>query len=664
MGLRDRFRAALALDGDADPQARDEKYDPWGTTIDVDREEPERGEIEDWTEEYEENPLIRVPTQTFTSDILEPGVRVDLGIGEDDDMPTVSGYYDDAYNGHDLDDALEKWLTEAGIVDGEFDHDIRGVLEKALKDLVGRRGTAMVEVVYDDRKEQNRIMGLRPFKVETTTAYTREGKAILLRPDDGQEDADFENGFEATSTQSLAGDGGRSSLPQTPGGETACYIQFDDAYGSWDSKEVRFSQTDVVKHANDADTAEIFGMPYTASVYDRAHSVRQQYKDLDQALKAVSYSHFVAKVDTDDQDEAETLLSGFDPSNPEKVNVVNYAVDVEHHAGEMPDINATLKQEIEYVLSAFPVPIYRIGFEGEINRDVTGEQSDDYTRELSDWRSDIAEKFQGVIQRKAEEFVDSAPSVELVIAERDSENPLEDESFDADEFNTTMQGVKAATGPGQSPTDILPAETILETFLGLDPEEVLGDDGETADLSALDEADPRVRETFVDIYGADLAALTESDPVTTPDGRGVIVDVHDGEFEFQGDTYQPDDGTLHVVATEAGADVYERSELEEEDWTEEVDTGSPEDLQEAALAADYAALSAPASDPAAVEALLDTGFDSWPDSWKDADVPARLIALDAWTSMEASFSGCMSEIGDAEVCAAFKDEVLQWTGWR
>jgi len=241
------------------------------------------------------------------------------------------------------------------------------------------------------------------------------------------------------------------------------------------------------------------------------------------------------------------------------VNVVNYAVDVEHHAGEMPDINATLKQEIEYVLSAFPVPIYRIGFEGEINRDVTGEQSDDYTRELSDWRSDIAEKFQGVIQRKAEEFVDSAPSVELVIAERDSANPLEDESFDADEFNTTMQGVKAATGPGQSPTDILPAETILETFLGLDPEEVLGDDGETADLSALDEADPRVRETFVDIYGADLAALTESDPVTTPDGRGVIVDVHDGEFEFQGDTYQPDDGTLYVVATEAGADVYERS---------------------------------------------------------------------------------------------------------
>lgn len=662
MNLTDRIRAALALGGDADPQARDEKYDPWGTTIEVDREEPSRGEIDDWTSEHEENPLIRKPTQTFTSDILEPGVRVDLGIGEDD-MPTVSGYYDDAYNGLDLDDALEMWLTEAGIVDGEFNHDIQDVLEKFLKDLVGRRGTAMVEVVFDDREEQNRIMGLRPFKVETTTAYTREGKAILLRPDDGQEDADFESGFEATSTRDLAGDSERGDLPQTPGGETACYIQFDAAYGSWDAKEVRFSQTDVVKHANDADTAEIFGTPYTASVYDRANAVRQQYKDLDQAMKAVSYSHFVAKVDTDDQEQAKKLLQGFDPSAPEKVNVVSYNVDIDHYSGDIPDINDTLKQEIEFILSAFPVPIYRIGFEGEINRDVTTEQSDDYTRALSDWRSDIAEKFQGVLQRKAEEFVDGAPSVELVIAERESSNPLEDESFDAEEFATTMQGLKAATGPGQSPIDILPPETIIETFLGLDPDDVLGDD-EAADLEALDETDPLVRETFVDVYGADLAALTESDPVNTPDGPGVIVDVHQEEFEFQGDTYQPEDGTLFVVATEAGAGVYERDELEEEDWTADIDTGSPENLQEAALSDSYAALSTPPSDPEAVEALLDTGFDSWPDSWQDADVPARLIALDVWRSMEASFKSCMTEIGDAEICAAFKDEVLQWTGWR
>lgn len=504
MKLTDRFRAALARDGEADPQARDEEYDPWGTTLDVDRREPERGEIEDWTAEYEANPLIRKPTQTFTSDILEPGYRVQLGIGEDDSPPTVTGYPDDDYNGLDLDEALEKWLSQAGIVDGEFGHDFGDVLEKALKDLIGRRGSAMIETVFDDAEEQERIMGLRPFKVETVTAYTREGKSILLRPDDGPEDADFDGGFDVSSPTSI-GDGSRDSLPKTKAGETACYVQFDHSYGSWDQNEVRFAQDDVVKIAYDADTAEVFGTPDTATVYDRAHAIRQQYADLDQALKATAYSHWVAQVETSDQDEAEKLLNGFDPANPEKVNVVNYQVDATQFEGDVPDLDATLKQEIEYVLSSFPVPIYRIGFEGEINRDVTSEQSDDYHRELSDWRDDLCENFGDVTQAKAEEFVDDAPEVELVIAPKESENPLHDEEFDADAFATTMQGIKHVTGAGQSPSEIMPPETVLETFLGLDADEVLGgeaDDVEAA-MEALDEEDPRVRETFEELYGPD-----------------------------------------------------------------------------------------------------------------------------------------------------------------
>lgn len=667
MGLTDRLKAALAVDGEAEPQARDTEFeDAWGTTIEVDRREPERGDIENWTTEYEENPLIRKPTQKFTSDVLEPGVRVQLGIGEDDEVPTVSGADAEQFNGLDLDDALELWSTTAGIVDGEFGHDIRDVFEKCIKDEIGRRGTAMAEVVYDDATEQNRIMGLRPFKVETVTAYTREGKSILLRPDDTPEDADDESGFRFdAASPGGAGTGTRKDLPQTRAGKTAAFIQYDDVFASYDDDEVRFAQDDVVKLAYDADTGEVFGTPETASVYDRAHSLRQQYADLDQAMKAVAYSHFVAQVDTNDQDEAEKLLNGFDPSDPEKVNVVNYAVEVDHHAGEIPDVDSTLKQEIEYVLSAFPVPIYRVGFEGEINRDVTSEQSDDYRRELSDWRDDIADAFGTVLQRKAEEWLDDPPEVELVIAPKESENPLHDENFDADAFATTMQGIKAITGPGQSPSDIMPPETVLETFLGLDADEVLGGEEEAA-MEALDEADPRVRETFGDLYGAELAdELRENEPVTTPDGRGVIVETHDDEFEFQEETYTPENGPLYIVATEAGADVYGEGDLEPSDWPEEVDSKPPGDVVGAKLAAGYADLADP-HDPEAVAELVTpgVGFDSWPDSWEQSDTPARLIALDAWTSMEASFTGCMKEIGDRRICAAFKDEMLQWTGWR
>lgn len=73
-----------------------------------------------------------------------------------------------------------------------------------------------------------------------------------------------------------------------------------------------------------------------------------------------------------------------------------------------------------------------------------------------------------------------------------------------------------------------------------------------------------------------------------------------------------------------------------------------------------------------VEELIDVpgvedpgvGFDSWPDSWEDADKPARLIALDAWTSMGGTWTGCMSEISDKRICSAFKDEILGTERWR
>lgn len=482
----DRLKAALSSSGETDPQARGSRDDAWGTTLDVDRQTPDRGDIEDWTTEYQENVLIRKPTQTFTSDVLEPGYRAEVEAdGEDESPPTVPNTYHDAeYHGLTLDEAIEKWLSEAGIVDGEFGHDLTDVLDKYLKDKVGRRGTAMVEVVYDDAEEQNHIKALRPFKVETVTAYTREGKGILLKPGDDPDDVSF----ETSSTGGVAVDGSRDTLPTTKADKTACYVQFDDVFGQDESDEVRLSQDDVVKDAYDADTGEVFGLPDTAAVYDRARSIRQQYSDLDQALKATAYSHWVAQVDTNDQDEAKELLSGFDPSNPEKVNVVNYAVEATQFEGDVPDIDSTLKQEIEYVLTAFPVPIYRIGFEGDINRDVTSEQGDDYTRELSEWRDGISASFKSVIQRKADEFLGgSAPETRVVIEPEASENPLHDEEFDASEFQSVMDGLSKAGV-------VLPAETVVETFLGLDADDALPSGGE----SPLDEGDPRVRESFED----------------------------------------------------------------------------------------------------------------------------------------------------------------------
>jgi hypothetical protein len=65
----------------------------------------------------------------------------------------------------------------------------------------------------------------------------------------------------------------------------------------------------------------------------------------------------------------------------------------------------------------------------------------------------------------------------------------------------------------------------------------------------------------------------------------------------------------------------------------------------------------------------DVGQAPWPESWRESDKPARLIALDAWADFNASHTGCVREMRGRvrrvnAFCAAFKDSILQWEGWR
>lgn len=63
------------------------------------------------------------------------------------------------------------------------------------------------------------------------------------------------------------------------------------------------------------------------------------------------------------------------------------------------------------------------------------------------------------------------------------------------------------------------------------------------------------------------------------------------------------------------------------------------------------------------------GLSPWPESWRESDKPARLIALDAWTSMEMSHTGCVREMRGKvsrpnAFCAAWKDEIYGHPYWR
>lgn len=147
------------------------------------------------------------------------------------------------------------------------------------------------------------------------------------------------------------------------------------------------------------------------------------------------------------------------------------------------------------------------------------------------------------------------------------------------------------------------------------------------------------------------AQYGEGDTVDTPDGVGVVAELYEEDVEYDGETFEgSSDSPVYEVVLESEDTpfgFFKASEMEETDIDTDVD--SPEEDVE---------------DVSANVTANDTGFRSWPDSWREADTPARLIALDAWTSMGGTWTGCFQEIGSQRICSAFKDEMYQTTEWR
>jgi len=171
--------------------------------------------------------------------------------------------------------------------------------------------------------------------------------------------------------------------------------------------------------------------------------------------------------------------------------------------------------------------------------------------------------------------------------------------------------------------------------------------------------------------------------LNSEDEMGTIVELHTDTFELGGQSFDATQETpLYVVAAESATYIVDNAELVQEDWsTDEPGVEpTPEALAEGGeMKNNYDDVSDPTVDDPFPERTVNEvagqidagdidgagiGFDSYPESWRESDRPARLILLDAWTSMGASFSGCRREMGSARFCAAMKDEVYGTTEWR
>jgi hypothetical protein len=171
--------------------------------------------------------------------------------------------------------------------------------------------------------------------------------------------------------------------------------------------------------------------------------------------------------------------------------------------------------------------------------------------------------------------------------------------------------------------------------------------------------DTGVRESVTE----NATQYSEGDVVDTPQGVGVVVEARTESFEGKnGEVDASSNSPTYVIGlkdSRVGVGFYKASELSEG----EIETDVENPVDDAKSVANNTVHN--------VKRALGLVENDWtmPESWRESDTPARVILLDAWSSMGGQFdcggSCCMGELKDEELCASMKDAALGgWTGWR
>jgi hypothetical protein len=200
-----------------------------------------------------------------------------------------------------------------------------------------------------------------------------------------------------------------------------------------------------------------------------------------------------------------------------------------------------------------------------------------------------------------------------------------------------------------------------------------------------DEAAPATQEAAEAVidglaYDALATRYETGDTVDTPDGLGVVAEVITETVE--NDAMKDADGVPDRVDATSDSPVYA---VIVEDEAVGVGFYSASDLDAADIETDIDPIESVSEDEDAAAALCKRGrtetaeLGEWdpPKSWREADTPARLIALDAWSSMggkhgggDTPGKGCVDtmrgKVRNADrFCAGMADYVYGgYTYWR
>lgn len=461
-GTDDEGNEASLGDGTAETEAQtDPGFESGLFRSDLNRQQPSDQDLEQYWEIYKNFPLVRRSIGHFADDVVEPGYRIDT-------------------DNEALADELESWLQDAGMVSGEQNHGFDEILRSAV---VQRevRGTSITVVVYN---KNGGIWGFQNINVSTLSAYTYESKSVLIRPD---EDPSHEDVPAITKRD-----------------EAAAYVQFDDdAIGGpfGDTEEVPFSQNDIVKVTRDADTDDIFGTSSIQPIHAEVKGLRQILRDNEEAIATKGYPQWFFKLG-EPQGEPGSPRAGVWPDAKiqeyrDSHKKENYTagqkdfvpgdVDVEKFDSDVAEIEELIDRYVDMIMAGLPVPKFMIGFANQINRDITGDQREQYQKQIQRTRRELEQAFEPILRRKADEWGYETDDVDLTIQPERDESPLKDDEFDANEFNKMMDGIIKVQE--QAGGQIMTADEIRTQILSL-PEMETGADENVDEVNPDDDDDP------------------------------------------------------------------------------------------------------------------------------------------------------------------------------
>jgi len=413
---------------------------------DYDREKPPKDEMKKYWRQYETTPIVRKPINAFANRIIEPGYYIEAPDDADQDVI----------------DELHEWLENAAIVEGELEQDIYFLIKKAA---IQRevRGTAIIEKVYA-KEDRDVLMALKMLNPETIEANTRPGQAILLDPEDHeQEDWD---------------------PPLTPEGTAAAYLQdLSETQVSWGRTEkirrigagpegdsrypnrVGFERDDIIKLTRDADTGEIFGTSRIETVSDRIDGLKQKLQDNDEAIASKAYPLWLFRfgVGPDatpwSREDIDNFMTNHEMENfhPGMKQGVRGDVEIDTISGEVADIGESLQFDLDWILSAMPMARQALGgFAGQASgggAEVAGmAQENNIVRQIDDARKELSHRFTPCIQDKAEELgldEETALSVKFRVGDPNQERPDEDPGMSTSRIEYHGVGNDEGDGDGQ-----------------------------------------------------------------------------------------------------------------------------------------------------------------------------------------------------------------------